>query len=629
MAVLCGAFFLAYMPAINIQLGDFFFDQALSQIPFVVLVQFSAIFLVGAYSIIWRYISIQDLKVFLQAAFISGSILLALRFLLTLTSFRQWQVPISVILIDTVLAFGGLVTIRVVRRFFYELGDKRRFFSTRPKLKRRPTLIVGAGRKGASLAKEMLGRADAELDIRGFVDDDEGKRGGRVSSIKVLGAIADLPRLVKELNVEQIVIAIDDAQGKEIRDLLDICSAVPVKAQIVPSLNEIAHGHVSINRVRNVQIEDLLGREPVTLDDQNLGDFLGGRTIMVTGAGGSIGSELARQIAAYQPKKLLLVERAEFLLFQIAYELGNDAHFIPLLADVGDEPRMREIFEEHRPEVIFHAAAHKHVPLIETNAGEAIKNNVFTTRLIATLAGEYGTADFVLISTDKAVNPTSIMGASKRVAEIVVQTLDQLYPTNYVAVRFGNVLGSTGSVVPIFREQIRNGEAVTVTHPDMTRYFMTIPEATQLVMQAGALGESGEIFVLDMGQPIKILDLAEDMIRLSGLTPYEDVDIVFTGIRKGEKLFEEFEITGENLLRTRHPKIFIGKIATYPADQVGRILSDLQEALTHRDRDMMLRAFSQFLPEAQLEQPQPDSMQGTVNNDRFFSAGANFSLAEK
>ena len=629
MAVLCGAFFLAYMPAINIQLGDFFLDQALSQITFVVLVQFSAIFLVGAYSIIWRYISIQDLKVFLQAAFISGSILLALRFLLTLTSFRQWQVPISVILIDTVLAFGGLVTIRVVRRFFYELGEKRRFFSPRPKLKRRPTLIVGAGRKGASLAKEMLGRADAELNIRGFVDNDKGKWGGRVSSIKVLGATADLPRLVKELNVEQIVIAIDDPQGKEIRDLLDICSAISVKAQIVPSLNEIAHGHVSINRVRNVQIEDLLGREPVTLDDKNLGDFLGGRTVMVTGAGGSIGSELARQIAVYQPKKLLLVERAEFLLFQIAHELGSDAHFIPLLADVGDEPRMREIFEEYRPEIIFHAAAHKHVPLIETNAGEAIKNNVFTTRLVATLAGEYGTTDFVLISTDKAVNPTSIMGASKRVAEIVVQTLDQLYPTNYVAVRFGNVLGSTGSVVPIFRDQIRNGEAVTVTHPDMTRYFMTIPEATQLVMQAGALGESGEIFVLDMGRPVKILDLAKDMIRLSGLTPYEDVDIVFTGVRKGEKLFEEFEITGENLLRTRHPKIFIGKIATYPPDQVGRILSELREALNHRDRDMMLRAFGQFLPEAQFEQPPSDGIQGNANNDRYFSAGANFSLAEK
>src|SRR5687767_2828871 len=384
---------------------------------------------------------------------------------------------------------------------------------------------------------------------------------------------------------------------------MDICSSIPVKAQIVPSLNEIALGRVSVSRIRAVQIEDLLGREPVELDDKNLHDFLTGRTVLVTGAGGSIGSELVRQIINYHPKCILLVERAEFFLFQIGRELQDlgGIEFAPLIADVGDEPRMREIFERYRPEVVFHAAAHKHVPLMEVNAVEAIKNNVLATRCLAELAGKFAARDFVLISTDKAVNPTSVMGASKRIAEIVVQGLNQQYETSYVAVRFGNVLGSAGSVVPIFREQIRKGEAITVTDKEMTRYFMTIPEASQLVLQAGALGTGGEIFILDMGEPVKILDLAEDMIRLSGLTPYEDIDIVFTGVRKGEKLFEELEITGENLDKTNHPKIFIGKIATYSNDEVERILAGFRVAVADSDDARVRHLFNEFVPEARVE----------------------------
>jgi FlaA1/EpsC-like NDP-sugar epimerase len=324
---------------------------------------------------------------------------------------------------------------------------------------------------------------------------------------------------------------------------------------------------------------------------------------MVTGAGGSIGSELVRQITRYHPSRLLLIERAEYMLFQIGRELaGNfkDIDAVPLLADISDEPRMREIFERYRPEVIFHAAAHKHVPLMETNAVEAVKNNILATRTLGTLAGEYGVRGFVLVSTDKAVNPTSVMGASKRVAEIIVQGLNRRFETNYISVRFGNVLGSAGSVVPIFREQIRNGDPITVTDPKMTRYFMTIPEAAQLVLQAGALGNGGEIFILDMGEPVKILDLAEDMIRLSGLTPHEDIDIVFTGIRKGEKLFEELEIKGEDLLKTRHPKIFIGKIAAYPDETVDEIVSGFEAASRTGDGEMIRQTFTRFLPEADL-----------------------------
>lgn len=636
-AVLTAAFFLAYLPAINIQVTGFYVDIAVRQLPLVIFIQFSTLFLFGAYSILWRYVSIGDLKVFVRAALASGLTLAALRFALSFTDFSIFQVPISVIMIDTVLGFGGLVGLRVLRRFFYEFGDKSRPFASSRRIKRKAALLVGAGRMGATLVKELSGRADAELDIRGFVDDDPRKKGGSVGGIKVLGTTQDLPKLVDEIGIEQVVIAIDQAQGKDIRRIIDLCSAIPVKAQIVPSLDELAHGRVSVSRVRDVQIEDLLGREPVQLDDKNLHEFLTDKTVMVTGAGGSIGSELVRQIIDYRPKVVLLVERAEFLLFNITRELEalvGLGKFVPLIADVGDEPRMREIFAAYRPQVIFHAAAHKHVPLMETNSCEAVKNNIFGTRTLGGLAGESGTDDFVLISTDKAVNPTSVMGASKRIAEIVVQELNQVYKTNYMAVRFGNVLGSAGSVVPIFKEQIDKGEAITVTDRNMTRYFMTIPEASQLVLQAGALGEGGEIFILDMGQPVKILDLAEDMIRLSGLTPYEDIDIVFTGARNGEKLFEELEITGENLLKTHHPKIFIGKIATYSKEEVMSMLNRFHKAVGESDSDEVRSLFNQILPEASITENRtlPSASVVTENentkNGKLMSGQSKLGLAE-
>lgn len=600
-AILAAAFIVAYLPSINLRLDDFYLDAALTQVSFVVLVEVSVLFLSGAYSIIWRYISVGDLKVFVTAALVSGSILIFLRFTLAFTAFSIWQVPLSVILIQTVLGFGGLLGLRVLRRLVYESRENTRGTARRRRIQKVPALLVGAGRTGATLAREVWGRADAELEIWGFVDEDVHKKGGSVSGYKVLGTLEDLPHLVDEIAIQEVVITLDNASGKEIRRVLDICAELPVKTQIVPSLNEFARGRVSVNRIRDVEIEDLLRREPVTLEDDNLRDFLGGRTVMVTGAGGSIGSELVRQIFSFRPARILLVERAEFSLFEIAREFAagvNGVEFVPLIADAGDEPRMRQIFETYRPEVIYHAAAHKHVPLMEANAGEALKNNVFVTRLVGQLAGEYGASDFVLISTDKAVNPSSLMGASKRLAELVVQSLGDTYPTKYVAVRFGNVLGSAGSVVPIFRQQIRNGGPVTVTDPEMARYFMTIPEASQLVLQAGALGTGGEIFVLDMGEPVKVLDLAKDMIRLSGLTPHEDIDIVFTGIRKGEKLFEELEVKGENLEKTRHPKIFVGKIATYPSEEVAQMLSAFRNALNNNDEAMIRRLFNQYFPEA-------------------------------
>lgn len=633
-AILSAAFIIAYLPAINLQLGDFYLNTALGQLPFVVLVQFSALFLSGSYSILWRYISIEDLKVFLRAAIVSCCVLIAFRFVLNISHFSIWQVPLSVIFIDSILGFGGILGLRVARRFAYEYGDNRSFFGVAKRMKKRPVLVVGAGRSGAALAKDMVSRADSNLEIRGFVDDDPQKLRGSLSGIKVLGTTHDLPRLVEEMDVNEVVIAIDQASGKDIRRIIELCGSIPVKTQIVPSLNEIAQGNVSVNRIRDVEIDDLLGRAPVTLEDENLYAFLSGKTVMVTGAGGSIGSELVRQIIRYNPKQLLLAERSEFALFQIERELVKrfpETPHTPLLADVSDRSRMREIFEHHKPEVIFHAAAHKHVPLMESNQIEAIKNNILATRCLGELAGEFGISDMVLISTDKAVNPTSIMGASKRAAEVIVQDLNRRFDTNFTSVRFGNVLGSAGSVVPIFREQIKLGEPITVTDAEMTRYFMTIPEASQLVLQAGAIGTGGEIFVLDMGEPIKILDLAEDMIRLSGLVPYEDIEIKITGMRPGEKLFEELEISGEDLVKTKHPKIYIGKIASYTPDVVQQMIAAFENVVAENDTSLLRKTFIEFIPEVMFRNAdaKAPAAEDPPKEDKLIAPPAKLEMASK
>ncbi|MEZ5307249.1 MAG: nucleoside-diphosphate sugar epimerase/dehydratase [Pyrinomonadaceae bacterium] len=613
--ILILSFFLAYLLRFDFSLNEYYFDNALNQVPFVVFVQFAALFLTGGYSIIWRYVSLEDIKAFLKAAFVSGTVLVLVRLLLSPDRFIRWQVPLSIIFMDTVFSFAGLLALRVIRRFAYEIREKRGF-SLRPrKLRRKPALLVGAGRIGATLAKEVVGRADSNLEVRGFIDDDRSKVGGSVSGLKVLGTTDDLARIIDEFSIEEVVIAIDQAEGKSIRRILDICRAIPVRAAIVPSLNEIAHGHVSVSRIRDVQIEDVLGRDPVELDDNNLHDFLTNKTVLVTGAGGSIGSELVRQITVYKPKKIILVERSEFALFQLDRELAKNFQNTEreaLIADVGDDRRMEEIFSNFKPEVVFHAAAHKHVPLMEANVTEAVRNNILATEKLGRLAGKHGVKDFVLISTDKAVNPTSIMGASKRVAELAVQSLNNEFDTCYVAVRFGNVLGSAGSVVPIFREQIKNGGPVTVTDKEMTRFFMTIPEASQLVLQAGALGEGGEIFILDMGKPVRVLELAEDMIRLSGLRPYDEIDIVFTGMRKGEKLYEELEITGEQLLKTRHPKIFIGKLAPYAHEDVLKMINEFRTALDDSNVSQIRLLFRKHLPESTVDIPENDAAPATT-----------------
>lgn len=601
LGTLAAAFLFAYLLRFEFAPPEREISNALTQLPWVVLIQFAVLALFGAYSFIWRYVGFEEVKAFVYSAVVSAVPIIAARFFLP-ESLQSYRVPLSVILIDSLLAFGGLLGLRVLRRAFYERGERRVRASRGPSPHRKPCLVVGAGRAGSLAVREILGRGDMELWVRGFVDDDPGKHGSVLHGFKVLGGTEDLPRLVGELGIVQVVLAIAQISRADILRIIDICHKIPVKLQIVPGLYEILQGKVEVTRIRSVHLEDLLGRDPVSLDPHLLAEFLSG-TVAVTGAGGSIGSELARQVARFKPTKLLLLERAEFALFEIDREMRRafpEVAIVALVADVGEEARMRPIFEEYRPNVILHAAAHKHVPMMEANPAEAITNNVFATRLMADLAGEFGAQAFVQISTDKAVRPTSVMGASKRVAELVIQDRASRSATRFVAVRFGNVIGSAGSVVPIFREQIRRGGPVTVTHPDMRRYFMTIPEAAQLVLQAGAMGEGGEIFILDMGEPVRILDLAVAMITLTGLKPFEEMDIVFTGLRPGEKLHEELELFGEEIGKTRHPKIFTGRLAAYSTEDVERALARLEELASHRQGDAIRKFLNSFLPEAKL-----------------------------
>ncbi len=600
--VLVAAFFLSYLLRFDFRIPRVQFVDLFTQLPYVVLIQMIALSLAGVYTFIWRYVGMSEIRAFVNAALWSLFPILVLRLALP-SRLNDWRVPLSIILMDAGLGFGGALSLRILRRAYYEGQQKRRGGAVAALQMRKPVLLVGAGRAGMLAAKEIKGRGDTNLLIKGFVDDDKDKVGSMVQGVRVLGTTAELPRLVHELDIDHIILTIAQASRRDVRRIVNICEQLSIKIRVIPGLCELLQGHVKVSHIRDIQIEDLLGREPVALDLEGINHLLGGKVVMVTGAGGSIGSELARQVARFEPSCLLLVERAEPSLFLIDREVREaqpSFPVVPLVADIGDESRMRHIMDRHRPQVILHAAAHKHVPMMESNSSEAVKNNVLATHTLGSLAGEFAAEVFVLISTDKAVRPTSVMGASKRMAELVVQSLDVRYHTRYVAVRFGNVIGSTGSVIPIFREQISKGGPVTITHQDMLRYFMTIPEAAQLVLQAGGIGNGGEIFVLDMGEPVKILDLAVDTITLSGLKPYEDIDIVMTGIRPGEKLFEELSVTEEQLSKTHHPKIYIGKIATYSEERVAEALTHLETLTGLGDEQMIRKYLGGVLPEANL-----------------------------
>ena len=521
LCVLVGSFALAYLLRFDFEVPPDEFHRALAQLPVVVLLQFVALLVTGIYSFVWRYVGMTDVLAFVRSALYSAIPVLILRLGLS-SDFHTWRVPLSVIVIDTLLAFGGLLALRVLRRALYERYE--RGLHAEDTRGRQRVLLVGAGRAGQLAARELQFRNRSAIEVVGFIDDDRGKMGTVIHGVKVMGTTTEIGEIAARQSADQAIITMTEASSETIRRIFELCGRYSLKVRIVPDFQEILRGRVSISRFRDVSIEDLLGREPVRLELDKVEDLVGGKRVLVTGAGGSIGAELCRQIAQFNPLSLLTVERAEGALFVVDRELKRfwpQVRSTPLVADVCDEARMRAIFREYQPQVVLHAAAHKHVPMMEENPGEAIKNNVLGTDLLARVAGESGVEVFLLISTDKAVRPTSVMGASKRVAELSIQARDRRFPgTRFLGVRFGNVMGSAGSVVPIFRQQIAEGGPVTVTHPEATRYFMTIPEAAQLVLQAGAIGNGGEILVLDMGSPIKIVDLARDMISLSGYKPF-------------------------------------------------------------------------------------------------------------
>lgn len=603
-AVLASAFALSCLLRFDFDIPASETTSSLVQLAVVVALQFVALRAFGTHRFIWRYTSTRDARSIAAALVSVAAIFLTVRSLHPFFP-NAAVVPISIVILDLFVAFVGILGIRMIRREIYERSSR----ATQDRSPRKPVILVGAGQAGVMTLAEIKRRGDIDVDVKAFVDDDASKIGAVINGVKVAGTVSDLPELVKKLKVDHVIISIAQASRIEFQRILKVCQEIPIKVRTIPGLYELLQGNVTVSRIRNIEVEDLLGREAVALDLESINGFLRNKSVMVTGAGGSIGSELVRQLANCGVRKLLLVERSEPALFQIEQEIlerSPEANVRSLVADVCDRARMENLFSRFKPQVIFHAAAHKHVPLMESNAGEALKNNVLGTKMAADLAGRHGAEAFVLISTDKAVFPTSVMGATKRLAELVIQDLNREYDTRFVAVRFGNVIGSNGSVIPTFREQIKRGGPVTVTHPDMSRYFMTIPEATQLVLQAGAIGKGGEILILDMGTPVKILDLARETIRLSGLRPDVDIQIKFTGIRPGEKLTEVLESDAERMMETIHPKIFIGKIAAHPRHKVHQILTTIPELCASDDEGTIRKLIAQWLPEARLTQTEPE-----------------------
>ncbi len=579
-------------------------ERLIETLPYVVFLQYGAMALLGTHRYAWRYVGLREAtRIFGALSFgaLAMAFIRAVAGQLTQsgrTEAIRGAIPYGIILAYLFLGASAVLGLRILRRLIAERAGKRVHLEVAGSSDR--TILVGAGQAGVLVVREAEARPDLGILPVGFVDDDPHKVGTVLHGVPVLGTTDNLRAICKKVGATQVLITIARASGKDVRRIVEVCEQAELPVKIIPALHEIVGGKIKLSLVRNVAIEDLLRREPVRLDETAIAEKIRGRVVLVTGAGGSIGSELCRQVVRYEPERLVLVERAENALFEVHRELTGsfpNIACVPIIADICDIDRMTQVFGDQRPALVFHAAAHKHVPMMEWNPGEAVKNNVSGTYLVASLSARFEVETFVLISTDKAVNPTSIMGATKRLAELCTQALAQRSKTRFLAVRFGNVLGSAGSVVPIFREQIARGGPVTVTHPEMKRYFMTIPEASQLVLQAATMGNGGEIFILDMGEPVKIVDLAKDLITLSGLRPGEDIEIQFSGIRPGEKLFEELSVADEQADKTAHPKIFIGRLQTSDLRDLEERLADLADSAGSGDFAEVRQKIAELIPE--------------------------------
>ena len=551
-----------------------------------------AFFAVGGFKGLWKYTGARDLDILVKGTFFASVV-----FALTLLLLQERAFPRSIIFIEGMLALSLVGGLRFLIRKINEVSAEIRS-SAGPKKR---ILIVGAGDAGEALVRDLQKNLSFQYEAIGFVDDNPLKMKAQIHGVPVIGKIESIPKLARLYHIDEIVIAIPTATGSKLREIMEHCVESEAQIRAIPGLNSVLDGRVTWSQVREINIDDLLGRESVHLEEDNIASYIQGKVIMITGAGGSIGGELCRQVLRFHPQRLILVERAEYNLFQIHREISEKFKYveiIPCLADVSIRTRVQQLFNEHSPDTVFHAAAHKHVPMIEWNPSEAVTNNVRATRVLAEEAISAGVDRFVYISSDKAVRPTSVMGASKRIGELLLQSYTGEEKTSFITVRFGNVLGSAGSVIPIFKEQIKNGGPVTVTHPEMVRFFMTIPEACQLVMQAGAMGEGGEIFILDMGEPVRVVDLARDLIRLSGFNPDTDIDIQFTGVRPGEKLYEEIAVNEENASQTRHPKIYIGRHTLHSnRNVIGKIIDLENDAEAGAEAQRMKERIREIVPE--------------------------------
>ncbi len=562
-AACVAAWMVAFWLRFNLEIPDPYLGLALDTLPWVVLVHAVLFWGLGLYRGIWRYASLPDLRRILATVGLGAVAAPALLLMLQL----QPSVPRSVLIMSPILLMMIMGGSRIAYRAWRE-GMPGGFMSGN----REPVVVLGAGEAAVNLIKDLA--RSTQWSVVGVFDDDAAKIGRQLHGVNVLDRLEALPRWRSRLGFSQAIIAMPEATHTARRRVVEICSRAGIKVLTVPSFEDLVSGRVTVSQVRHVELDDLLGRDPVELDAAGLRGWLSGRVVMITGAGGSIGAELCRQVARFSPQRLVLFEQNEFALYTIEQEFAARhprLPVVPAVGDVKDAARVEQVIRAHAPSVIFHAAAYKHVPLMENeNAWQAVLNNVAGTHVIAHAAVSCGVEKFVFVSTDKAVNPTSVMGASKRLAEMVCQTLQRREGTRFVMVRFGNVLGSTGSVIPKFREQIARGGPVTVTHPEVTRYFMSIPEAVQLVLQAGLMGNGGEIFVLDMGEPVRIADLARDLIRLSGFTE-DEIRIVYTGLRAGEKLYEEPLAADENLLPTPHAKLKVARAGREDSDWLPRL----------------------------------------------------------
>jgi FlaA1/EpsC-like NDP-sugar epimerase len=606
--LLIASWYVAHLVRFDFKIPEVHWISFKKVLPLLIILKLVCFYLFDLYRGMWRYTSIGDLFNIIKAASVSS--LLIICWVLFRTRFIGY--PRSAFIIDWCLTILFISGFRLsVRLYFEHVGDHKPWRAAigavfaplrRKSVESKDLLIIGAGDCGEKIYREIRDNARLRYNVVGFLDDNPAKVGMKIHGIPVVGYIEDIDTAVRKLRADEALIAIPSATSQQMRKIVEHCKKTSVEFKTIPGMGELINGRLTVNAIREVAYRDLLGREMIKLDEEKIDDYLRGNCILVTGAGGSIGSELCRQICRFRPAKIVLYERAETPLYELELELKHsfrDVEIVSQLADVRDRRQLQKAFEAVKPQVVFHAAAYKHVPVLELQPWKAIKNNIQGTRNVVEYAHKFGVERFVYVSTDKAVRPVNIMGTSKRVAEVLVQGQNGcgLSDTRFMIVRFGNVVGSVGSVVPLFKKQIEKGGPVTVTHPEVTRYFMTIPEACQLILQAGAMGEGGEIFVLDMGTPIKIDEMARDLIRLSGFEPDIDIKIEYVGLRPGEKLYEELITDGEGIIPTSHKKIMVIKGTECDMDLLNGGIDELARLAREQDTEKIKNKLKEIVPE--------------------------------